>query len=184
MLNEIVSDFVSNIDTGIHTMNIYRHFKGGYYIVQSIATVEADRDGEQVVVYQSLQDGRVWVRPLSVFQEPVPKDKPNPTGQKLRFERVTKFNNQLNMISTEELVKELQSRDDCPIELQTSLSDKVWREEYLVGRYDMRYVDKDHSYEDFLLTNVFDSLERAIPYARNHPNTQILKRVCIKQDFD
>ena len=182
MLNEIVSDFASTLDTGIHTMNIYRHFRGGYYIVQSVATVEST--GEQVVIYQSLQDGRVWTRPVSSFIEAVPADKPNPTGQKLRFERVTKFNNQLNMISTEELVKELQSREDCPIELQTSLSDKVWREEYLVGRYDMRYIDNDHSYEDFLITNIFDSLDRAIPYARNHPNTEILKRVCIKQDFD
>ena len=182
MLNEIVSDFVSQLDTGLHTLNIYRHFKGGYYIVQSIATVEST--GEQVVIYQSLQDGKVWTRPVSVFQEPVPEDKPNPTGQKFRFERVTQFNNQLSMTSTEELVRELLSRDDCPASLQTALSDKVWREEYLVGRYDMRYVDKDHSYEDFLLTNVFDSLERAIPYARNHPNMKILKRVCIKQDFD
>ena len=181
MLQEIVTNFASQLDTGIHTMNIYRHFKGGYYIVQSIATVEST--GEPVVIYQSLQDGRVWTRPVSIFQEPVPKDKPNPTGQKLRFERVTQFNNQLNMASTEELVKELLSREDCPVELQVH-SDKVWREEYLVGRYDMRYVDKDYSYEDFLLMNVFDSMERAIPYARNHPNAEILKRVCIKQDFD
>lgn len=181
MLQEIVSNFASQLDTGIHTMNIYRHFKGCYYIVQSIATVEST--GEPVVIYQSLQDGRVWTRPVSVFQEPVPEDKPNPTGQKLRFERVTQFNNQLSMASTDELVKELLTRDDCPVELQIR-SDKVWREEYLVGRYDMRYVDRDHSYEDFLLTNVFDSLERAIPYARNHPNMKILKRVCIKQDFD
>lgn len=184
MLEKMVSQVVSSSDLDIHTLNIYRHFKGGYYIVQSIATVEADRNGEQVVIYQSLQDGRVWTRPVSSFIEPVPEDKPNPTGQKLRFERVTKFNNQLNMISTEELVKELLSRDDCPTELQVSLSDKVWREEYLVGRYDTRYVDHETSYEDFLLVNIFDSLERAIPYARNHPNTEILKRICIKQDFD
>lgn len=184
MLEEMVSQAVNNSDLGIHTMNIYRHFKGGYYIVQSIATVEADRNGEQVVIYQSLQDGRVWTRPVSSFVEPVPEDKPNPTGQKLRFERVTKFNNQLNLIPTEELVKELLSRDDCPVELQTSLSDKVWREEYLVGRYDMVYVDRNNSHEDFFLTNIFDSLDRAISYARNHPNTEILKRVYIKQDFD
>lgn len=182
MLKEIVTEFASQLDTGINTMNIYRHFKGGYYIVQSVATVEAT--GEQVVIYQSLQDGRVWTRPITSFLEPVPEDKPNPTGQKLRFERVTKFHNQLNLVSTEELVKELLSREDCPVELQTSISDKVWREEYLVGRYDMRYIDLEHSYEDFMLTNIFYSLDKAVTYARNHPNTEILKRVFIKQDFD
>lgn len=180
MLNEFLKDTLNQ--QGANIMNIYRHFKGGYYVVQATATDEPT--GEQVVIYQSLQDGRIWVRPISVFQELVPEDKPNPTGQTYRFERVTKFNNQLNMISTEELVKELLSREDCPAELQTHNSDKVWREEYLVGRYDMRYVDSEHSYEDFLLVNIFDSLDRAITHVQKNPNHQILKRVCIKQDFD
>lgn len=182
MLNTIISNHASPVEADIYTMNIYRHFRGGYYIVQSLATVEST--GESVVIYQSLQDGRVWTRPISSFKEPVPEDKPNPTGQKLRFERVTQFNNQLNLISTEELVKELKSREDCPIELQTSIADKVWREEYLVGTYETVYVDRNTSYEDFDIRNIFDSQERAISYHRNNPYTKILKRVYIKEDFD
>lgn len=177
MLSKMIEETVNR---GLNTLNIYRHFKGGYYIVQSLATIEST--GEEVVIYQSLQDSRVWVRPLSVFRELVPEDKENPTGQKYRFERVTSFNNQLSMVSTENLVRELQSRSDCPVELHTS-SDKVWREEYLVGRYDMRYVDINNSYEDFLISNIFDNLERAVKFVQDNPNTHILKRVCIKQDF-
>ena len=180
MLNELLKQSISQ---GASIMNIFRHFKGGYYVVLYTATIEADRDAEQVVVYQSLQDGRVWTRPISSFQELVPEDKPNPTGQKYRFERVTNFNNQLNLIPTEHLVKELLSREDCPAELQTT-SDRVWREEYLVGRYDTRFIDSETSYEDFMLVNIFDSLERAVAHVQKNPNHQILKRVCIKQDFD
>lgn len=66
---------------------IYRHFKGGYYSIQSLATLEST--GEEVVVYKSFQDGRVWVRTLTSFNSLVPEGKENPTGQKFRFEQVT-----------------------------------------------------------------------------------------------
>lgn len=179
MLNRMIEETFN--DGSVHTMSIYRHFKGGYYVVLSFATIEST--GEEVVVYQSLQDGRMWVRPLSVFRELVPEGRENPTGQKYRFEQVTKFNNQLNMVSTDTLVKELLSRSDCPDELQTS-SDKVWRVQYLVGRYDTVFVDIDKSYEDFFINNIFDSLEKAVAYVERNPNFQILKQVSIKQDFD
>ena len=96
--------------------SIYRHFKGGYYIVHSLA--HSEKTGEELVVYQSLQDGMIWIRPVSEFQEPVPEDKPNPTGQTLRFERIANFNNQLSAISTERLIGELFSRPDCPADIK------------------------------------------------------------------
>lgn len=65
---------------------IYRHFKGNEYLLIAIATNESD--GEQVVVYQSLHDGKVWVRPLKSFCEEVPDGKENPTKQKFRFEKL------------------------------------------------------------------------------------------------
>lgn len=180
MLNEMIEQ---TMNRSLNTMNIYRHFKGGYYVVLSLATIEST--GEEVVVYQSLQDGRMWVRPLSVFRELVPEDKENPTGQKYRFERVTTFNNQLSMVSTENLVKELLSRSDCPVEFLTPQnSDKVWREEYLVGRFEYQYIDESNTAEYFNALNVYDELERAVLYARANPNLTILKKVYIKQDFD
>lgn len=168
----------------MNTVNLYRHFRGGYYIVHSVATVEST--GEQVVIYQSLQDGRVWTRPLSEFQEPVPDGKENPTGQNLRFEKVTNFNNQLNLIPTGELVRELLSRNDCPVELQLTNSEKVWREQFLVGRYESHYIDRDTTVEDFDVETIHNTLDEAVLRIEklNNPNMQILKQVYIKQDFD
>lgn len=173
---------MSNLQ-GISFMSIYRHFKGGYYIVQSVATEEST--GEQVVIYQSLQDGRVWTRPLSVFKEPVPEGKENPTGQKLRFEQVSNFNNQLNLIPTDKLLSELLSREDCPAELQTLNPEKVWRTEYLIGQFREVYVDQDNTHEDFFFEKCADTLEEAKEKLEKtgDPRLSILMRTHIKQDF-
>jgi hypothetical protein len=51
----------------------YRHFKGGEYEVQGIAT--HSETGEQLVVYTPLYgNGGLWVRPLSMFLETVARD--------------------------------------------------------------------------------------------------------------
>lgn len=167
----------------MEVVSLYRHFRGGYYIVHSVASVEST--GEPVVVYQSLQDGRVWTRPLSSFQEQVPEGKDNPTGQKFRFEKVTNFNNQLNLISTDKLLSELLSREDCPPELQTLNPDKVWRNEYLIGRYDEVYIDHLNSREDFFFEKCADTLDEAKEKLEKmgNPNLSILLRCYIKQDF-
>lgn len=168
----------------LSTSSIYRHFKGGYYIVHSVATSEAT--GEAIVVYQSLQDGNVWTRPLSEFIEPVPKGKENPTGQVLRFERVSNFNNQLNLIPTDKLLSELLSRVDCPVELKTLNPEKVWRTEYLIGMFREVYVDHTTTREDFFFEKCTDTLEEAVEKLKsmNDPRLSILMRTHIKQDFD
>ena len=43
----------------------YQHQNGGYYRVEAIATYEPDLS--EVVLYRSVQDGTLWVRPLCVF---------------------------------------------------------------------------------------------------------------------
>ena len=51
----------------------YRHFKGGEYQVQGIAT--HSETGEQLVVYTPLcGEGGLWIRPLSMFLEAVDRD--------------------------------------------------------------------------------------------------------------
>jgi hypothetical protein len=51
----------------------YRHFKGGEYNVQGIAT--HSETGEQLVVYTPLYgEGGLWVRSLSMFLETVDRD--------------------------------------------------------------------------------------------------------------
>ena len=169
----------------MQTSSIYRHFKGGYYIVHSIARLESDRD-EEVVVYQSLQDGQVWIRPVSSFLEPVPEDKPNPTGQKMRFERISNFNNQLSAVSTESLISELFSRPDCPMEIKLFDKDKLWRTEYLIGQFRERFISNDVVTEDFFFEKCADTLEEAKVKLEktNNPNFSIVMRTHVKVDFD
>ena len=46
---------------------IYRHYKGGEYELMTIG--ELEHDLTQVVVYKSLLDGSVYVRPVQEFQD-------------------------------------------------------------------------------------------------------------------
>lgn len=53
----------------VRTGHIYRHYKGGRYLVLFIAT--HSETGEDTVVYRRISDGSDWCRPLSSWQEPV-----------------------------------------------------------------------------------------------------------------
>lgn len=44
---------------------VYKHFKGGLYIVEDIA--RHSETGKEMVVYRSLKDGKLWVRPVEMF---------------------------------------------------------------------------------------------------------------------
>lgn len=51
----------------------YRHFKGGEYEVLGVA--RHSETHEPLVVYRPLAgDGGLWVRPLGMFTEAVPRD--------------------------------------------------------------------------------------------------------------
>ena len=64
---------------------IYKHFKGDYYIVVDVANDSETK--EKFVVYRQLYgEGKLWIRPLSMFLSEVDHEKyPNIT-QKYRFE--------------------------------------------------------------------------------------------------
>lgn len=47
----------------------YRHYKGGEYRVLGVA--KHSETHEELVVYVSLKDGGLWVRPLDMFLEEV-----------------------------------------------------------------------------------------------------------------
>lgn len=66
----------------------YRHFKGNLYQIKMLA--KDSETGQDVVVYQGMYPPfTVWVRPLSMFMEPVDRKKYPQAVQNMRFERVT-----------------------------------------------------------------------------------------------
>ena len=58
----------------------WRHYKGGFYTVITIAKREGS--AEPLVVYKAASDGQVWVRPLTEWRGLVGKDTPrfSPVG--------------------------------------------------------------------------------------------------------
>ena len=72
--------------------HIYRHFKGIYVLVKDLAYHSETE--EKYVVYQHLDDGKVWIRKLDDFLSPIDNNRSdNITGQKYRFE-LFKFKNE------------------------------------------------------------------------------------------
>ena len=64
---------------------LYRHYKDGKrYKVLSI--VKNSETLEDMIVYQAqYEDKQIWVRPLSMWQDTIPKDKITEYGQNIRF---------------------------------------------------------------------------------------------------
>lgn len=46
----------------------YRHFKGGEYEVLGVGWMSEDA-GLEMVVYRSLDNGNLWIRPVAMFLE-------------------------------------------------------------------------------------------------------------------
>ena len=64
---------------------VYRHFKGDYYLVETIA--KDCETTEPMVIYRQLYgNGELWVRPLSSFIQEVDHEKYPDVKQKYRFE--------------------------------------------------------------------------------------------------
>ena len=67
--------------------DIYRHFKGGEYMV--LTTAKHTETGEALVIYASMSGGQDhWARPYHEFMSEVDREKYPDANQKYRFELV------------------------------------------------------------------------------------------------
>ena len=70
----------SGVSHALPRPGLYRHFKGGEYLVLDVA--QHSETKELLVVYSSLDDpATIWVRPVTMFSEVVD----GPTGASPRF---------------------------------------------------------------------------------------------------
>lgn len=71
---------------------LYRHYKGGEYVVLSVAIHTETK--EKMVVYMSLTYGTIWTRPLVIWNQFVTTDEGKPTERLqprfIKIERRTK----------------------------------------------------------------------------------------------
>ena len=47
----------------------YQHYKGGFYEIIGIGT--HSETGEKLIIYKSLNDNQLWIRPKTIFLEDV-----------------------------------------------------------------------------------------------------------------
>ena len=67
--------------------HVYRHFKGGLYLVEDVA--KHSETEEEYVVYRKLYGDRsLWIRPKAMFLSPVDREKYPDAMQEFRFEPV------------------------------------------------------------------------------------------------
>lgn len=63
---------MTHLEINMIQKGIYKHFKGNLYEVIGVA--KHSETEEDMVVYLSLKNGTLWVRPLSMWNEEVQKD--------------------------------------------------------------------------------------------------------------
>ena len=169
---------------------IYRHFKGGLYLVLAVALSE--EGFTPTVVYMSLNgDNKVWTRNQSDFMSPVPEGRENPTGQANRFELVTDVKNVLSNCTTQNLIDELRSRPDSPfneIDLK-GFNNQVVLREFVLG--EIKEVQTESGKEGYLEPIMTaDTVEEVHKFMTNCPHrlnsrVKVFKSVIVEMEsFD
>lgn len=112
---------------------IVRDIQGNYYRVMGVGTDCAT--GNINIVYKSLMSEQpyIWTCELCDFLSPIPEEEQedNLTGQKRRFEFISDFHAQLDLIPTEDLLKALSGREKDILRIEKS---RIKQEDYVLGR--------------------------------------------------
>lgn len=167
----------------IPKMGLYRHFKGGYYFLMNVLRNE---DGE----YPLLQYVDIFHPELGYFARPVPQwnedvsdRKDNMTGQIYRFERVVSIDNGISNFTTEQLMRELQVRENSPLQDLDieEVSGRVFSRDYCIGE---AYEETEDYPQGVSVNEVFDTKEEAFKYMNTHAKNRrfkIFRRVFIEE---
>lgn len=171
----IIIDIVTDACNGMFRMEetmllkpmpgeIYKHFKGNMYRIITIAL--HSETGEELVIYQALYgEYQVYARPLSMFSEPVDKEKYPQATQKYRFEKVTALVQPVmadEEIMAEKSVEEsatLHVSEESDTNAEKELTETSCEEKYEIDPMVLEFLDAD-SYEERL--NILAGLHHRI----------------------
>ena len=173
------------------SLGLYRHFKGSYYFVQNVVKNAVTDEWECLYFNVCHPEFGVFTRPVSQwFDTDTDKGKicerwDNQTGQQRRFEKVDSINFQVSSISTEQLLRELTSREDSPIrDLDIpGAESKAFSRDYVCGvpMYDEVHGNYLNSW------NSFEDKDEAVKYLKKHSMpgkpTSLFKRVLLKEEI-
>ena len=162
-------------------LGLYRHFKGGYYFLMNVMRSDNGVIAQYVNVLHP--EYGYFCRPYVEWFDTVLDRPDNYTGQTHRFELITYIDDGARSMTTDHLVRELNSRGDSPYldyDLD-GLNDLVKCRDYCIG--EIMPETKDHVAGVMPLES-FDTLEEARKffdhYAKNE-RYRIFKRVFIEE---
>lgn len=184
------------------SIGLYRHFKGQYFYVTNVCKFCSNlgKDGELMVTYFNVchPEQGYFTRPLVDFVSdndklerfedsyldmgtPIVERKDNVTGQIHRMERVKDLNFQIGSVTTEQLIRELQTRVDSPIhELDLDgLYSPVVSHDYVIG---VKHEATENTPQGVETYEVFDTEEEAKMFLekKGYHSSKVYKRTFIE----
>lgn len=127
---------------------IFRHFKGGYYLVLNYS--QSVDDNTRLVVYQSLGDGKIWSRKIEdFFSEIDPCREDNVFNQPYRFMKVEIDGS----VSSPFISIECETQEE---EQEENIKSDAFYVDYVVG-----YFNGNTVFSNFIPCNYADTLYEA-----------------------
>ena len=163
---------------------LYRHFKGGYYLLLNVMRGESASGNTAMYQYLDVMHPQAgyFCRPAVEWDEDVSLREDNVTGQKKRFEKVVSLENGLANFSTEQIIAELTSREDSPLQSADveRFNSLVFFTDYCVGE---KVRDKETEEEGVFTLYACDRKEDAFKYLNRQGNNrcEVFKRVFVSE---
>lgn len=167
-----------------NSSRIFQHFTGELYFFQCTAL---DPSGDTHYILLSLNNGISMTIPEYEFVAEAPDDPTvNLTGQSKAYIQIEDVHNMISQVPTGNLLREIQSRSDCPVDFLNPSS--IFREEFIGGRLQDIFVDEDNSYTDFdQISPAFGTYEEARKWLDDRglcSQYSVIRRIHILLDFD
>ncbi len=167
----------------VPAIGLYRHFKGGFYLLMNILRSD---DGSYYAQYVNIMhpEQGYFVRPTSEWNTDVSSREDNFTGQKERFTKVYSVMDDAKNLSTEHLIRELRGRKDSPLQDLDieGLNDHVFCTDYCIGEAYEAHDEYPNGVNSLYACESMEEAVEAIKKGKHFGDRcKIFKRVFIEQ---